>query len=45
MVAFTDNVYTYRKVDEHSRSICIWSFVVMILAHCILWGVTRSKLP
>ena len=30
MPAFIDYVHNYRKVDEHSRSISIWSFVVMI---------------
>ena len=33
MPTFIDYVHNYRKVDEHGRSISIWSFVVMLLAH------------
>ena len=36
MPAFIDYVHNYRKVDEHSGSISIWSFVVMIFGQCVL---------
>ena len=36
MPAFIDHVHNYRKVDEHSWSISIWSFVVMIFGRCVL---------
>ena len=32
MPAFIDYVHNYRKVDEHSGSISIWSFVVVIFS-------------
>ena len=34
--AFIDYVHNYKKVDEHSGSISIWSFVVMIFGTCVL---------
>ena len=37
MPAYIDYVYNYRKkVDEHDRSISIWSFVVMLFGTCVL---------
>ena len=36
MPAFIIYVHNYRKVDEHSGSISIWSFVVVIFSTCIL---------
>ena len=36
MPAFIDYVHNIRKVDEHSGSISIWPFVVMIFGQCVL---------
>ena len=36
MPAFIDYGHNYRKVDEHSGSISIWSFVVMVFGTCVL---------
>ena len=36
MPAFIDYVHNYGKEDEHSGSISIWSFVVMVFGTCVL---------
>ena len=36
MPAFIDYVHNYRKVDEHSGSISIRSFDVVIFSTCVL---------
>ena len=37
MPSFIDYVHNYSNVDEHGRSIAIWSFVVMIFGTCVFY--------